>query len=70
MNKLTPLQDDGDEARLEAALQMNVEWWPGRDSVEVGTAEFAMVEHYGTDRQRARRRAGVRAAAAIWRAKK
>lgn len=60
-----PLTDDGDEARLEAALQMHVEWHPATETVTVGTAEIACTEPYGNNRQAARKRAGVRAAAAI-----
>jgi hypothetical protein len=60
-----PLTDDGDEARLEAALRMHVQWMPAIEQVAVGTAEVVRIEKYGTDRQAARRRAGVRAAAAI-----
>lgn len=64
-----PLTDDGDEARLEATLQMHVEWYPGVGTVTVGTAEIFCAEPYGNNRQAARKRAGVRAAAAIGAAK-
>lgn len=64
-----PLTDDGDEARLEACLQLHVEWHPAAETVTVGTAEIACTEPYGEDRQAARKRAGVRAAAAIGAAK-
>jgi len=60
-----PLTDDGDEARLEAALQMHVEWHPLTKTVTVGRADVACTEPYGADRQAARKRAGVQAAAAI-----
>lgn len=60
-----PLACDGDEARLEALLQLHVEWWPAMNQVRVGTAEVHAVEPYGQDRQAARRRAGVRAATLI-----
>ncbi len=60
-----PLTDDGDEARLEAALMMHVEWHPAAQTVRVGTAEIYCILPWGSDRQAARRRAGVRAAAAI-----
>jgi hypothetical protein len=75
-NKWNPLIDDGDEARLEAALLMCVRWYP--HGVLVGPAEFninsvsAFFEHYNKhdgDKQAARRRAGTRAAAAIGAAK-
>lgn len=64
-----PLTDDGDEARLEAALGINIQW----DKASVyaahfGNMEFVTVERYadhGGDKQAARRLAGVRAAAEI-----
>lgn len=67
----TPLVNDGDEARLEAALCLNVLWSVAGVFVGVnihGPAATASWEYYrdhGGDRQAARRRAGVRAAAAI-----
>jgi hypothetical protein len=60
-----PLTDDGDEARLEAALMLHVEWHPGLREVRVGTAEIFATEPFVSDKQAARRRAGVRAAAEI-----
>lgn len=70
-----PLTDDGDEARLEADLSLDVEWAPGSVGVMkfdaepvIGAVEF-FDDHAG-DRQAARRRAGVRAAAEIGRAMK
>lgn len=64
-----PLADDGDEARLEAALGLNVLW--GSRTVSVGRKHFGpFVERYqehNGDRQAARRRAGARAAAEIGR---
>lgn len=62
------LTDDGDEARLEAALNLHVKW--GHQHVVVGshpcnTWQEAYYLHNG-DKQKARRYAGVRAAAAIW----
>lgn len=56
-----PLEDDGDEARLEAALGMSVHWWGNCVTVRDATEFFA--EH--GNKQAARRRAGVRAAAAL-----
>ena len=61
-----PITDDGDEARLEAALGLGVLW--GSRTVTVGRKHFGpfeerFQEHHG-DKQAARRRAGVRAAAA------
>ena len=69
-----PLTDDGDNARLEAMLGLNVIW--GSRSVRVGRKlinDGPMVERYhdhGGDRQKARRRASVRAAAEIGRTMK
>ena len=62
-----PLTDDGDEARLEAALGLGVLW--GSRTVTVGRKHFGpfeerFQEHNG-DKHAARRRAGVRAAAEI-----
>ena len=57
-----PLHDDGDEARLEAALMLDCRWWP--DDVTVGTHSEMYADH-GFDKQKARRYAGVRAAAAM-----
>lgn len=61
-----PLTDDGDEARLETKLEMDVKWFI--DSVVVGKGrekhrEF-FAEH-GGEKQKARKYAGVRAAAEI-----
>lgn len=63
-----PLTDDGDAARLEAACKIDICWgddcvsaqheWPIIDVVE------AFIDH-GGDKQKARRYATVRAAAAI-----
>lgn len=64
-----PLTDDGDNARLEAVLGLNVIW--GALAVRVGRkliVDGPMVERYqdhGGDRQKARRWAAVRAAAEI-----
>lgn len=57
-----PLTDDGDEARLEAELGLMVVWQ--RDFVFVGFASERYDAH-GGDKQAARRRAGVIAAANI-----
>lgn len=65
--KWNPLTNDGDEARLEAALCMHVQWHPLQQCVTVGTASVDATEPWGTDRQAARRRAGVRAAAELGR---
>lgn len=62
-----PLTNDGDEARLEAVLSLNVSWGPNR--VQVGRdIQFAPAEYYADhsgDKRAARRLAGVRAAAEI-----
>ena len=67
--KWNPLNDDGDEARLEAVLGLNVLW--GSRTVTVGRRHFGLFEEryqeHGRDKQAARRRAGVRAAAEIGR---
>lgn len=63
--KWNPLTDDGDEARLEAALNLHVSWMPAIEQVWVGKADMEFVEHFGTDKQAARRLAGVRAAAEL-----
>lgn len=65
-----PRDDDGDEARLEATLGLNVCW--SRECVEVFSSRVLTVrewyfEHNG-DKQAARRSAGTRAAAAIGKA--
>lgn len=61
------LTDDGDYSRLEAALGLNVLW--GSRTVSVGRKHFGPFEEryqdHNGDRQRARRRAGVCAAAYI-----
>ncbi len=64
-----PLNDDGDVARLEAALGLHIIW--ESRAVRVGRKlikDGPMVERYqdhGNDRQKARRWASVRAAAAL-----
>jgi hypothetical protein len=57
-----PLTDDGDEARLEGALCFNVTWGMASVTVDMSTERYN--DHNG-DKQKARRYAGVRAAAAI-----
>ena len=56
------LTDDGDEARLEGALCFNVTWGMASVIVDLSTERYN--DHNG-DKQKARRYAGVRAAAAI-----
>lgn len=65
-----PGTDDGDCARMEAALSIRVEWW--RDSVtayrqELGCANIQYSSH-GGDRNAARRLASLQVAAEIGRA--
>lgn len=57
-----PLADDGDEARLETALGLNVAW--DFFSVLVGDV-IEIFNRNGNDKQASRRRAGVRVAASI-----
>jgi len=57
-----PLRDDGDEARLEGALLMNVSWGMASVTVDGCTERFS---DHGGDKQKARRYAGTRAAAAM-----
>ena len=61
-NAWNPLHDDGDEARLEGALCFNVTWGMASVTVDMSTERYN--DHNG-DKQKARRYAGVRAAAAI-----
>lgn len=61
-----PLKDDGDCARLEAALSLNVTWHNNFVKVESLIAEHVShYEDFNGDKQAARRRASVRAAAVI-----
>lgn len=57
-----PLTDDGDEARLEAAIGIDVTWLLDQVCVHDSWERFA---DHGGDKQAARRRAGVRAAASL-----
>ena len=62
-----PVQHDSDEARLEAHLSLNVQWYPalvlvGPNGGEMHARHF---KYHDGDRQAARRMAGVLAAAAI-----
>ncbi len=59
------LIDDYDEARLECHLLMNVTWGMASVTVDSWTERYS--DHDG-DKQKARRYAGVRAAAAIGKA--
>lgn len=56
------LENDGDEARLEATLGLDVQWFD--DAVDVG-GWFENFDAHDGDKQKARRWAGTRAAAAI-----
>ena len=66
-----PLDDDGDALRLAVKLRMEVDAWGAGASAVVKANGRAMVTepHYGDDPDRATRRAIVRAAAEIGRAK-
>lgn len=67
----SPLTDDGDEARLETVLGLDVVWhsecvFVGRKLHRNGSAVYAEeFANHGGDKRAARRRAGVRAAAAM-----
>lgn len=65
-----PLKDDGDEARLEATLNLDVRWTSDGVHVHfangIGGAHELFSNHNG-DKQKARRYAGVFAAAKIGR---
>lgn len=67
-NRWEPLTDDGQEARLEAALCLSVEWGGDFKSPFVTVGGCLERFHEPDDRQAARRRAGVRAAAELGRA--
>jgi hypothetical protein len=61
-----PINDDGDEARLEAKLRLRVIWYGNCVSVgHDGSGAIEFFQDHGGDEQAARRYAGVRAAAAI-----
>ncbi len=64
-----PTADDGDCARLEASLDLHIEWWitcVTATRYDVGRKTSAC-ELYGDDRQAARRLASTRAAAEVGR---
>jgi hypothetical protein len=71
-----PLTDDGDHARLEAALNIDVEWHTigvvailnDKDLIHHTHRFREVYADHGGDKQKARRYAGVRAAAAIGKA--
>lgn len=57
-----PITDDGDAARLEAAMSIDVQW--AADRVYAGSSTvWELYADHANDRQAARRRAVVRAAA-------
>ncbi len=67
-----PLDDDGDEARLEAKLGLNVFWYeacvlvsPPVCGPDTGKGVFEYFAKHGGGKQAARRVAGVKAAAEI-----
>lgn len=71
MIQWNPLTDDADEARLEAALGLDVTWYPEfvdvrrMDWGDTDTFAREAFRDHGNDKQSARRRAGVLVAAAI-----
>lgn len=60
--RFNSLTDDGDCARLESALMIDVRWWP--DDVTAGVISEMYADH-DFDKQKARRYATTRAAAQI-----
>ena len=62
-----PLHDDGDEARLEAACNIDIEWLSIGVVASIGLGRRFREPYadHGGDKQKARRYAGVRAAAAM-----
>ena len=69
LKRWAPLTNDGDEARLESKLGMDVDWYPALVLIgpAAGIACAEHFEHHAGDKQSARRRAGVLAAAEIGR---
>lgn len=66
----SPLTDDGDIARLESALDIDVYWYKDHVSSHVVGRHFWVDEQYsdhGGDKNKARRYASTRAAAEIGR---
>lgn len=67
-----PLNDDGDDARLEAAMRFDVAWYDGGVLVgprsKPGSAYFRCYSDHAGDKQAARRYAGVLAAAYLGKA--
>lgn len=65
-----PLADDGDCARMEAALRINIEWWDHEVlAVKVRLSPVTRYEKFFNhrDKNAARRRAAVRLAAELGR---
>ena len=68
-----PLEDDGDEARLEAACNIDIEWHTigvvailnDKDLIHNTERFRETFADHGGDKQKARRYAGTRAAAAM-----
>ncbi len=61
-----PLDDDGDVARLEAACSINVAWGPSHVAASgIARGIVELYSDHGGDRNKARRYASVRAAAAM-----
>ena len=64
-----PLNDDGDALRLAVKLRLEFEWWKTGISANHASTPIMPIEHVGDDAYAATRRAIVRAAAEIGRAK-
>ncbi len=61
-----PLADDGDVARLEAARSINVAWGPSHVAASgIARGIVELYSDHGGDRNKARRYASTRAAAAM-----
>lgn len=65
-----PATDDGDCARMEAELGINISWWTGEVTADACEYTDAFCNQYykdfGGDKQAARRMASLRVAAAIY----
>ena len=64
-----PLTDDGDALRLAVKLRLEFEWWKTGISANHASTPIMPIEHVGDDAYAATRRAIVRAAAEIGKAK-
>lgn len=64
-----PLTDDGDALRLAVKLRLEFEWWKTGISANHASTPVMPIEHVGDDACAATRRAIVRAAAELGKAK-